>query len=56
VLSLKGLLRLSQPEPLFLAANFHTRDPLGRERWRLERRAEREERERRAAPSREQRR
>lgn len=51
VLSLKGLLRLSQPEPVFLAANFHTKDPLGRERWRLERRAEREERERKAAPS-----
>src|SRR5262245_23375064 len=42
VLSLKGLLRLSQPEPLFLAANFPTQDPLGRERWRLERRVERE--------------
>jgi hypothetical protein len=46
VLSLKGLLRLSQPEPLYLAANFHTKDPLARERWQLERRAEREERER----------
>jgi hypothetical protein len=46
VLTLKGLLSLSQPEPLFLAANFHTLDPVGRERWRLERRAEREQRER----------
>ena len=46
VLTLKGLLSLSQPEPLFLAANFHTLDPVGRERWRLERRVEREQRTR----------
>jgi hypothetical protein len=44
VLSLKGLLRFSEPEPLYLAANFQTQDPLGRERWRLERRTERERR------------
>jgi 4-amino-4-deoxy-L-arabinose transferase-like glycosyltransferase len=46
VLSLKGLLRIAQPEPLYLAANFPTTDPVGRERWRRERRGEREERER----------
>jgi 4-amino-4-deoxy-L-arabinose transferase-like glycosyltransferase len=47
VLSLKGLLRLARPASLYLSANFPTQDPLGRERWRLERR---EERGRRAAP------
>jgi len=46
VLTLKGLLGVAQPEPLFLAANFHTLDPVGRERWRLERRVEREQRTR----------
>jgi hypothetical protein len=46
VLTLRGLLRHSQQEPLFLAANFPSKDPLAKARRRIERQAERAERER----------
>jgi 4-amino-4-deoxy-L-arabinose transferase-like glycosyltransferase len=46
VLSLRGLLNPSPPEPLFLAANYHSQDPVAREQRRLERQAERDERAR----------
>lgn len=44
VLTFKGLLRAPQPEPLFLAANYHSKDPLAKAQRRLEREAERQER------------
>jgi 4-amino-4-deoxy-L-arabinose transferase-like glycosyltransferase len=46
VLTLRGLLYPSRPEPLFLAANYHSRDPVALEQRRLERQAERDERAR----------
>ena len=44
VLTFKGWLRRSQPEPLFLAANYPSKDPLAKAQRRIERQAERAER------------
>jgi 4-amino-4-deoxy-L-arabinose transferase-like glycosyltransferase len=44
VLSLKGLLAPPRPEGMFLAANYVSKDPVAKERRRLERQAERSER------------